>query len=152
VALPSPENTMIKGFHHAALSTPDLDRCVAFYRDLLGCEVAWEFGWPAGSPAADEITGLQDSAARAAMLKLGGSFLEVFEFTSPPTPPATELRPVNAHGITHIAIEVKDLQAEFARLKGAGVHFHCEPKAQESGFVVYGRDPDGNVLELIEYT
>jgi catechol 2,3-dioxygenase-like lactoylglutathione lyase family enzyme len=143
---------MIKGFHHAALSTPDLDRCVAFYRDRLGCEVAWEFGWPAGTAAADEITALKDSAARAVMLKLGGSFLEVFEFTSPPTRPATELRPVNAHGITHVAIEVKDLHGEYARLKAAGVHFHCEPKAQESGFVVYGRDPDGNVLELIEYT
>jgi catechol 2,3-dioxygenase-like lactoylglutathione lyase family enzyme len=143
---------MIKGFHHAALSTPDLDRCVGFYRDLLGCEVAWEFGWPAGSPAADEITGLRDSAARAVMLKLGGSFLEVFEFSSPPAPEREGLRPVHAHGITHVAVEVKNLQAEYARLKAAGMHFHCGPKAQESGFVVYGRDPDGNVLELIEYT
>lgn len=143
---------MITGFHHAALSTPDLDRCVGFYRDLLGCEVAWEFGWPAGSPAADEITGLRDSAARAVMLRLGGSFLEVFEFSSPPAPEREGLRPVHAHGITHVAIEVKNLQAEYARLKAAGMHFHCEPKAQESGFVVYGRDPDGNVLELIEYT
>jgi catechol 2,3-dioxygenase-like lactoylglutathione lyase family enzyme len=143
---------MIKGFHHAALSTPDLDRCVAFYRDLLGCEVAWEFGWPAGTPAADEITGLRDSAARAVMLKLGSSFLEVFEFSSPATPAADGQRPVNAHGITHVAVEVKNLQVEYTRLKAAGMHFHCEPKAQESGFVVYGRDPDGNVLELIEYT
>lgn len=143
---------MIKGFHHAALSTPDLDRCVAFYRDLLGCEVAWEFGWPAGSPDADDITGLRDSAARAVMLKLGGSFLEVFEFGSPAAPEREGLRPVHAHGITHVAVEVKNLQAEYARLKAAGMHFHCEPKAQASGFVVYGRDPDGNVLELIEYT
>jgi catechol 2,3-dioxygenase-like lactoylglutathione lyase family enzyme len=143
---------MIKGFHHAALSTPDLDRCVGFYRDLLGCEVAWEFGWPAGSPDADDITGLRNSAARAVMLKLGGSFLEVFEFSSPPAPERLGLRPVHAHGITHVAVEVKNLKAEYARLKAAGMHFHCEPKAQESGFVVYGRDPDGNVLELIEYT
>jgi catechol 2,3-dioxygenase-like lactoylglutathione lyase family enzyme len=144
---------MIKGFHHAALATPDLDRCVRFYRDLLGCEVAWEFGWPRGTPAADAITGLADSAARAVMLKLGGSFLEVFEFSSPAPPPAAPgRRPVNAPGITHVAIEVRDLQGEYARLVAAGVEFHCPPQAQESGFVVYGRDPDGNVLELIEYT
>ena len=41
---------MVVGFHHAALSTPDLDRCLAFYCDVLGCEVAWTFGWEAGSP------------------------------------------------------------------------------------------------------
>ena len=37
-------------------------------------------------------------------------------------------------------------------MKSAGMMFHSEPMAQESGFMVYGRDPDGNVLELIEYT
>jgi glyoxylase I family protein len=143
---------MIKGFHHAALSTPDLDRCLAFYRDQLGCQVAWTFGWPAGTPAADAIVDLPDSAARAAMLKLGDSFLEVFEFTSPPPPAPTGRRPVHQHGITHVAIEVRDLHSEYARLKAAGMEFHSPPQAQESGFVVYGRDPDGNVLELIEYT
>lgn len=143
---------MIKGFHHAALSTPDLDRCLRFYCGLLGCQVAWEFGWPAGTAAADAIVGLEGSAARAAMLKLGDSFLEVFEFSAPAQPAAAGRRPVHAHGITHVALEVRDLHAEYARLAAAGVEFHCPPQAQDSGFVVYGRDPDGNVLELIEYT
>ncbi len=143
---------MIKGFHHAALSTPDLQRCLSFYTDVVGCEVAYEFGWPKGSTDADKVTGLVDSEAKAAMLKLGDSFLEVFEFSSPPPKHHHQDRPVCDNGITHIAVEVKDIHAEYERMKGLGMRFHSEPMAQESGFMVYGRDPDGNVVELIEYT
>ena len=74
---------MIVGFHHAAISTPDLDRSAGFYKDVIGCQEAWTFGWEAGSAEADAMTGLKDSAARAVMLKLGDSYLEVFEFSSP---------------------------------------------------------------------
>ena len=143
---------MLLGFHHAAISTPDLDRFVEFYCGVLGCEVAWTFGWEAGSPAADAVTGLEDSAARAAMLRLGDSFLEVFEFSSPtPAAPAGD-RPVNAYGITHVCLQVRDIHSEYARLQQAGMRFHCPPQAQDTGFVTYGRDPDGNVVELLEFT
>jgi len=37
---------MIRGIHHTAISTGDLDRALKFYRDLLGFEVAMEFEWP----------------------------------------------------------------------------------------------------------
>jgi len=142
---------VIKGFHHAALSTPDLQRCLDFYLNVVGAEIAWEFGWPEGTPEADAVVGLKNSAAKAAMLKLGGSFLEVFEFTSPAAKEQTN-RPVCDHGITHIALEVTDIHGEYQRMKAAGMEFNTEPQAQESGFMVYGRDPDGNVVELIEYT
>jgi len=143
---------MIKGFHHAALSTPNLTRCLDFYQNVIGCEVAYEFGWPQGTPEADEVVGLEDSEAKAAMLKLGESFLEVFEFSSPQPKHRHGLRPVCDNGITHIAVEVKDIHSEYERMKAAGMEFHSEPKAQDTGFMVYGRDPDGNVVELIEYT
>ena len=70
---------MIKGFHHAAISTPDLERCIEFYTQTIGGEVAWTFGWERGTPEADAVTGLTNSAARAAMLKIGDTFLEVFD-------------------------------------------------------------------------
>ena len=143
---------MIKGFHHAALSTPNLERCLTFYTEVVGCEIAYEFGWPKGSADADKVTGLLESEAKAAMLKLGDSFLEVFEFSSPQPKTQHGERPVCDNGITHIALEVNDIHSEYKRMKSAGMTFHSEPMAQESGFMVYGRDPDGNVLELIEYT
>lgn len=142
---------MLKGFHHAALSTPDLDRCLAFYRDIIGCQVVREFGWPRGVPAADAVTGLRDSAARAVMLRLGDSHLEVFEFSSPPPRPAEGDRPACDHGISHICLEVTDIQTEYQRLQAAGMRFHCPPQAQDGGFVTYGRDPDGNIVELLQF-
>jgi len=142
---------MLKGFHHAAISTPDLDRAVRFYCELFGCKVVREFGWPAGIPEADALTGLQNSAARAVMLQLGESYLEIFEFSSPTPQPGNPERPACDHGITHLCLEVRDSQAEYARLKLAGMRFHAPPQAQEGGFVTYGRDPDGNIVELLEF-
>ena len=143
---------MIKGFHHAAISTPDLKRCIEFYTGVIGGEVAWTFGWPAGTPEADDVTGLENSAAEAAMLKIGDTFLEVFQFSSPDPVKQNGERPVNKHGITHICLEVTDINAEYERLKSAGMPFNCAPQAQDGSSMVYGRDPDGNVVELIEFT
>jgi glyoxylase I family protein len=143
---------MMMRFHHAAISTPDLDRALEFYKGVIGCEEAWTFGWEAGSNDADALTGLKDSAARAAMLKLGDSYLEIFEFASPQPAPGDPQRPVCDHGITHICLQVTDLRAEYTRLRDAGMHFHSAPLTQDSGYVIYGRDPDGNVVELIEFT
>jgi catechol 2,3-dioxygenase-like lactoylglutathione lyase family enzyme len=143
---------MLVGFHHAAIATPNLERFLEFYCGVLGCEVAWTFGWDAPSPEADAVTGLRGSAARAAMLRLGDSFLEVFEFTAPPATPAAGDRPVNRPGITHICLQVQNIKAEYERLETAGMRFHCPPQAQDTGWVTYGRDPDGNVVELLEFS
>jgi catechol 2,3-dioxygenase-like lactoylglutathione lyase family enzyme len=143
---------MIIGFHHAAISTPDLDRSIRFYTDVVGCREAWAFDWEAGSRAADAMTGLQDSAARAVMLQLGESYLEIFEFSSPAPRSADPSRPVCDHGITHICLQVRNLHDEHDRMKAAGMQFMSQPLTQETGYVVYGRDPDGNVVELIEFT
>ena len=40
---------MIRGIHHVAISTPNLERIVAFYRDVIGAEVVYEGGWEQGS-------------------------------------------------------------------------------------------------------
>lgn len=143
---------MIKGFHHAAISTPDLQRCIEFYTKVIGGEIAWTFGWPEGTPEADDVTGLKNSAAEAAMLKIGDTFLEVFQFSSPQPQSQTAKRPVNNHGITHICLEVENIQDEYERLLAAGMPFNCPPQKQDGSSMVYGRDPDGNVVELIEFT
>jgi catechol 2,3-dioxygenase-like lactoylglutathione lyase family enzyme len=142
---------MIRGVHHTAVSTPNLERALAFYRDLLGFEVLWEFAWPAGTEVADRITGLEGSSAKAAMLRAGNIMLELFQYETPVPKPGHPVRPVCDHGITHVCLDVTDLDTEYERLQAAGMVFHCPP--QELGPDVrttYGRDPDGNVIELQE--
>src|SRR5439155_10793417 len=92
---------MIPRLHHVAISTPDADRLVAFYRDLLGFEVIYSGAWPQGTTAADSLTALEGSSARQVMLRAGNAYLELFEFSSPAAAPAAADRPVCDHGITH---------------------------------------------------
>ncbi len=142
---------MIRGIHHTAISTGNLERSLAFYRDLLGLEVIVEAGWPRGTEGADKITALENSSARFVMLKAGNAMIEIFEYASPSPKDGDPNRPVCDHGITHLCLDVTDLDAEYERLKAAGMTFHCPPQdLGPSVRTTYGRDPDGNVLELQE--
>ena len=146
---------MIRGIHHVAISTGDIDRLIAFYRDVIGMEFVRESGWAAGSAQVDAIVGLSGSSARSAKLRIGNAYLEIFQFLTPEGAPQPPDRPVNDHGYTHFCLDVDDIDAEYARLSAAGMTFHCPPPpattagpgAQRS---TYGRDPDGNVIELQE--
>ena len=142
---------MIRGIHHTAISTPDIDRAIAFYRDLLGFEVLVNGAWQRGVESVDTLIGLKDSAARMAMLKKGNAMLELFEFESPAPAPGDPQRPVNDHGLTHICLDVTDLSSEYVRLKDAGMFFHSAPVGTGGSCSVYGRDPDGNVIELVDF-
>lgn len=142
---------MIRGVHHTAISTGDLKRALGFYQDLLGFTVIQEFAWPRGTGLADDITGLRDSSAKAVMLKAGNAIIELFEYESPEPRPGDVNRPVCDHGITHLCLDVVDVDAEYERLSKAGMTFHCPP--QDLGPTLrttYGRDPDGNVIEIQE--
>ncbi|MBU6207858.1 MAG: VOC family protein, partial [Alphaproteobacteria bacterium] len=60
-------------------------------------------------------------------------------------------RPVNDVGYTHICVTVDDIEAEYARLTALGIPFHCSPR-HAAGLckATYLRDPDGNIVELME--
>jgi catechol 2,3-dioxygenase-like lactoylglutathione lyase family enzyme len=143
---------MIQGIHHTAISTGDLDRALRFYRDLLGFEEVFSAAWEVGSEDIDKIVGLKDSSARVVMLKAGNACIELFQYETPRPKPGEARRPVCDHGITHLCLQVTDIDAEYERLKAAGMLFHCLPQAQSGLRVTYGRDPDGNVVELLEVT
>lgn len=141
----------ILGFHHTAISSPNLDRLVDFYGRCFGLERVFEFEWPAGIAMFDRMLEVEDSAARVVMLRGGNAFLEIFQFASPsPRAQASSWRVVD-HGLTHICFAVDDARAECARLEALGVRLHC-PVIQSDLPVcgTYARDPDGNVIEILE--
>jgi catechol 2,3-dioxygenase-like lactoylglutathione lyase family enzyme len=142
---------VILGIHHVAISTPDVERSLGFYRDLLGFEVVFGGSWPRGVAAADRITALEGSSARQVLLRAANAYLELFQYASPEPKPADPQRRVCDHGITHLCVDVDDLDAEYERLRERGVEFHCEPQDLGAGVrTTYARDPDGNVVELQE--
>lgn len=141
---------MIRGIHHVAISTPDLDRLLEFYRDLLGFKEVMRFEWPKGTEQVNSILGLNDSSGRQAMLKAANLCIELFEFESPAPEPMDTNRPVCNHGHTHICLDVVDIHSVYQKLLAAGITFHAPPQEFEDMLATYGRDPDGNVFELQE--
>lgn len=139
---------MILRIDHAALSVPDLEQALAFYCDLLGFEVEVKTEWHAGNTLNDTVIGVAETAAKTALLAAGGTRIELFEYRNPVGAAQSPQRPLWDHGITHLCFNVADIQAEYARLRAAGIEFNSEPVRMGRWQFVYGRDPFGNVFEL----
>ena len=85
------------------------------------------------------------------MIERGASRLEIFQYEKPVPRLAAGPHRNADHGICHLCFEVKEIDAEYERLRLAGVPFLSEPVPQSYVKVCYGRDPDGNLFELIEF-
>lgn len=141
---------MIGPLHHVGLSTPDIDRAVEFYTSLFGFEVENVGGWGPGNAVRDRQLHAEASVAKSAMLRREGMRLELREYAHPRGRTQAVDAPVVDHGINHFCFQVDDVQAEYERLLAAGITFECEPLEVAPGVVLtYGRDPDGNVFELL---
>ena len=141
---------MIGPLHHVGLSTPDMDRAIAFYTSLFGFEVLNQGGWGPGNTVRDRQLHATGSSARSAMLGREGMRLELREYAHPAGRPKAVDQPAVDHGINHFCFAVDDVLAEYARLRDAGMVFDCEPLEVSPGVTLtYGRDPDGNIIELL---
>jgi catechol 2,3-dioxygenase-like lactoylglutathione lyase family enzyme len=142
---------MIRGLHHVAMATNDVERMLAFYRDALGLEVVLDYTWGDDNVVADRVTALHGSSARSIMLRKANAYVELFQYFSPQPAQGDPARRVCDPGLTHLCFDVVDLDSEYERLSKAGMTFHCPPQDVGPGVrTTYGRDPDGNVVELQE--
>lgn len=142
---------MIVGLHHVALAVKDMDRMLAFYRDMTGFRIVHDARWEPGNARIDALVGLPDSSARVVVLHGGNLYIELFEYFSPLGKAGDLRRPVCDAGITHMCLVVDDIDAEYARMMEAGIHFHAPPGPKSAFRATYGRDPEGNVFELIQF-
>jgi lactoylglutathione lyase len=140
--------------HHTGLTVADLDRSVAFYRDLLGCEILSTQEKEGGYLAA--IVGYPDAHVRMAHLRVPGSehVIELFQYLSPPGDRA-DVEPRNI-GASHLCFIVDDLEALYDSLLGRGVTSFVSPPIEvdtginRGGLALYLRDPDGITVELFQ--
>ena len=140
---------MIRRLNHVGISVVSLERSLDFYRDLLGMEVVVQTEFSGEKYSA--ILGLPGAKGRVALVKATDIQLELFEFHRPSPGHSDPKRPVSDHGITHFCIEVHDIDGVYERLKSAGTSFHCAPlNFPGVAKATYARDPDGNVIELME--
>ena len=138
----------VTGLDHMALSVSDLDRSVAFYRDLLGLELVRILECPA-STRLGEVVGMPGCAARIAHLKLGDAMLEIFQYTQPRGRPLPPDHRQADHGWVHLGFTSSDTRGDYERLKAQGVQFVREPlEFRPNVWICYFYGPDGEVCEL----
>ncbi|TAL00007.1 MAG: lactoylglutathione lyase [Rhodospirillaceae bacterium] len=139
---------MIRGIHHVAVHVRDLDRMVKFYRDAFGFERAdEEFGWR-DEPLIAQIIDVPRSAARGVMLRAGSCYLELFQYSAPEPVSTRPLAPYD-RGYTHFCVDVTDIEQEYERLRTVGMTFgHPHPLDAGNVKTIYGRDPEGNIIEI----
>jgi catechol 2,3-dioxygenase-like lactoylglutathione lyase family enzyme len=82
--------------------------------------------------------------------ELGNLQLELWQFETPKPAPRDARPPASSLGLTHICLEVDDVDAEYERLRRAGIQFHTEPGTFGNRRATYGRDPDGNIFEILQ--
>jgi catechol 2,3-dioxygenase-like lactoylglutathione lyase family enzyme len=139
--------------HHTGIQVADLDRSVAFYRDILGFELV--FQW---NPQADyirTIVGYPGADIHAAILRMPGSdyFLEILEYRNVEKAPV-DTRTANP-GTAHIAFFTDDCDGLYAELTAKGVESVSAPVTptigpNTGGRAVYMIDPDGIRVEFIQ--
>lgn len=139
---------MIVGVHHIAIGVSDLEAAVKFYTEAFHFEVVQSQEFDA-NPMVDSAIGLKNAAAKMAMLKTPNNFIELWQYSNPE--PRDLRSDPNDMGYPHFALQVRDIDAEYERLKACGmtfagdpVHFSAETAA------IYGRDPFGNIIELYQ--
>ena len=142
---------LVRGIHHVGITVGDLGRSVAFYTDLLGMELL--------DLSEDEdvaaIVGVPGARVRAADLDAGnGQVLELLKYKTAKAQPAVPSP--DTVGSCHVSFRVSDLSGAIARLARSGVGTMGEVAELTEGkvwtgcTVVYVRDPDGMILELME--
>lgn len=142
----------IVGAHHTSFTVANLDRSLAFFRDVLGLEVVG--GREVRDDYIGQIVGFPGAVIRVALLRIpGGHHVELFEYVQP-LGQAVAPRPCDP-GSCHLALLTPDLPALYQELKAKGADFQCEPVLitagpNKGGYGVYLRDPNGILLELFQ--
>ena len=140
-----------------AMVVEDLDRSVAFFRDVLTFdqvsvkEVTGE--------EYERLEGVFGLRLRIARMRLGDEYLDLMEFVAPEGRPVPVDSRSNDHWFQHVAIIVSDMDQAYARLREHKVrHASTGPQRlpdwnRNAGGIqaFYFTDPDGHALELLSF-
>lgn len=137
------------GLHHLGVRARDLEKSIEFYR-ALGAEMLAPPRKVGRQAAAISMTVDAATTVRMALLGFpGGNGVELFSFEG--DVPSWCIGPDPAARLPHLGIQVTDVDAALARAESlGGQRLWDEPGYFGPVRVVYLRDPDGMVLELLD--
>jgi glyoxylase I family protein len=145
--VPAPE-LELRGFSHVCINVSDMERSLAFYRDVLGLRVIFDI--ELAGPQLEAVTGEAGARGRMVGCLVPGSRVTLELLAYGHRQPAARRRSAPGPGYVNVALTVPDLAAARAALEARGAR--PLPPVELAGvrmfFVV---DPDGTPLELIEF-
>ncbi|MBE2179877.1 MAG: VOC family protein [Chthoniobacterales bacterium] len=142
---------MTRCLRHFGIVVKDLDRALEFYCGKLGLSVSRRM--EESGAFLDAV--LAAPGTRVTTVKLaaeeGPTLLELLHFEAP-KPGEAEMPSLFRTGVTHFALTVDDLNTLHESLSAGGTPFLSEPRKSPDGlaFVAFCRDPEGNLIELVE--
>lgn len=132
--------------HHVGITVTDLETAVTFYRDVLGLAVLDRF--EVSGEAFETAVDIEGASGSFAHLDGDGVRVELVEYD--PEGAAHAKAALNRPGTAHLGISVDDVD-EFVAGVPEGVETVSQPQTTASGTrLVFVRDPDGNLVELLE--
>lgn len=142
---------MILGIHHSSFTVSDLEKSIAFYRDILGMTLEREV--EISGEMIEQIVALPATHLKIAFLRVGGDTLELIQYLSPEGKKSLDQKTCDV-GSAHLCFRVTDVDKAYQELSAKGVKFK-NPTAHftedtRGGGAVYFWDPDNITLELIE--
>lgn len=138
---------------HTGITVSNLERSLAFWRDVLGFELS--HGAHQRGEMAEQITGVKGAELKLAVLKTpSGHKIELLEYLSPSDRKNVHLGPSDV-GHVHVALVIDNLEAVLERIAASGWNAAGKPQTLTKGpnsgkRVVYVRDPDGTTIEFME--
>ena len=148
---------MISDILHVGVTISDLDRSIAFYRDVVGLEFQGQLTMD--DEATEKLFHRPGCKCRVGYLRgrttLQGPPVELIQFTSQEA--AKQPTDLFTTSISEICFLTDDIDREYERLTGLGVECLSAPQPFDftaDGFgkskAIYFRDPDGIILELMQ--
>jgi catechol 2,3-dioxygenase-like lactoylglutathione lyase family enzyme len=134
-------------FCHLVVGVTDMDRALAFYRDVLGMEVVFET-LISGEPFDAVLHAKRKQEGRVVGGLLGGLMVELLSLAGKPTTDKPARRGLT--GIHNVSLSVADLDDTHRRLTAAGYQPDQEPFEIGGVRMFFVQDPDGTPVEFIE--
>ena len=134
-------------FCHLVVGVTDMDRALAFYRDVLGMEVIFET-LISGEPFDAVLHAKRKQEGRVVGGLLGGLMVELLSLGAKPAEDKPARRGIT--GIHNVSLSVTDLNDTHRRIIDAGYPPDQEPFEIGGVRMFFVKDPDGTPVEFIE--
>ena len=140
---------MIKRVNHTGVSVTDMEKSLAFYRDLLGLLVIFDSD-VAANDRLSQVVGMPDARGRVVWLRVGDTMIELWQWDNPTGRALLDDYCPADKGVTHFAFEVDDVDELCNRVVAAGFTANCKPQDLGLHKTTYIKGPDAEIIEILE--